>query len=91
MNVEVNLVSAHETLRENILTLLINATDESLNMAGISSETEFTETGMSSIEYLKFVDSIESTFDVTIDLEAEGNLNTVEKFLKVLLKQGVSV
>jgi acyl carrier protein len=81
---------ALNSLREKIFALLFEATDESLNGADISSETEFTETGMSSIEYLKFVDKIESAFGVIIDLEADGNLNTVDKFLKVLLKQGVS-
>lgn len=45
---------------------------------------------MSSIEYLDLVEKIETRFGVSIDLEADGNLTSVDNFLDVLLKQGVS-
>lgn len=89
MNIKVNSSSSSNDLREAIFSLLFDVTDESLSGLGMSSDTDFTETGMSSIEYLKFVDKLETTFGVAIDLGGDGNLNTVEKFLKVLQKQGV--
>ncbi len=81
--------SRHDMLCQKIFLLLRRATDNQLNGEDISSETEFTQTGMNSIEYLRLIDLVETTFDVTIDLVAEKDLNSVGKFVKVLLKQGV--
>lgn len=81
--------SAREELRQKIFVLLSEVTDGSLNSDHISANTEFTETGMSSIEYLELVEKIETTFDVVIDLE-DGSFTSVDNFLDLLLKQGVS-
>jgi acyl carrier protein len=82
--------SAHEALRQKIFGLLSEVTDGSLDGEHIAANTEFTETGMSSIEYLALVEKIETTFDVFIDLETDGDLTSVDSFLNVLVKQGVS-
>ena len=79
--------SAREALRQKIFVLLSEVAGDSLD---IDANTEFTETGMSSIEYLELVEKIETRFNVVIDLEADGSLTSVDKFLDVLLKQGVS-
>ena len=82
--------SAHDALRQQILVLLSEVTGGSLGDDRVDTNTEFTETGMSSIEYLELVEKIETKFGVVIDLEADGSLTSVGKFLDVLLKQGVS-
>jgi acyl carrier protein len=82
--------SAHDTLRQQIFVLLSEVTGGSLASNRIDTTTEFTETGMSSIEYLELVEKIETKFGVVIDLEADGSLTSVDNFLDVLLKQGVS-
>jgi acyl carrier protein len=79
-----------DALRQKIFVLLSEVIGRSLDGDHITAKMEFTETGMSSIEYLELVDKIETTFDVIIDLEADGDLTSVDKFLNVLLKQGVS-
>jgi acyl carrier protein len=82
--------SAHDALRQQIFVLLSEVTGGSLGGNSIDTNTEFTETGMSSIEYLELIEKIETKFGVVIDLEADGSLTSVDKFLDVLLKQGVS-
>ena len=81
--------SEREALRQKIFVLLSEVTGGSLGSDHIAANTEFTETGMSSNEYLELVDKIETTFDVVIDLE-DGSLTSVDNFLDLLLKQGVS-
>jgi acyl carrier protein len=82
--------NARVTLRENIFALLSEVTGGSLNGDHFDTTTEFTETGMSSIQYLELVEKIETTFGVVIDLETDGSLTSVDDFLDLLLKQGVS-
>jgi acyl carrier protein len=82
---------ANDALRQKIFVLLSEATGGSLDSGRIDTDTEFTETGMSSIEYLELVDKVETKFGVVIDLEANGSLTSVGKFMEVLLAQGVSV
>lgn len=81
---------ARDALRQEIFVLLSEVTGGSLDSNHIDTNTEFTETGMSSIEYLELVEKIETKFGVFIDLEADGNLTSVDNFLDLLLKQGVS-
>ena len=82
--------SARDLLRQNVFVLLSEVTGGSLGSGHIDTSTEFTETGMSSIEYLEFIEKIETRFGVVIDLEADGSLTSVDKFLDLLLKQGAS-
>lgn len=70
--------------------LLSELSGGALNSDSIEATTEFPETGMSSIEYLEFVEKIESRFAVFIDLEADGPLTSVDNFLELLLRSGVS-
>lgn len=81
--------SAREALRQKVFALLAEVTGGSLGSDHIAADTEFTETGMSSIEYLELVEKIETTFDVVIDLE-DGSLTTVDNFSDLLVAQGVS-
>lgn len=81
--------SAREALRQKIFALLTEVTGGSLDSDHIAADTEFTETGMSSIEYLELVEKIEATFDVVIDLE-DGSLTSVDNFSDLLVAQGVS-
>jgi acyl carrier protein len=83
--------SVRDALRQEIFVLLSEVTGEPLNSVGIYTDTEFTDTGMSSIQYLELIEKIETKFGVVIDLESDGSLTSVDKFLDVLLKQGVSV
>lgn len=82
--------SARDALRQNIFVLLSEVTGGSLDSGHIDANTEFTETGMSSIEYLEFIEKLETKFGVVIDLEADSSLTSVDKFLDVLLQQGAS-
>lgn len=82
--------SARDALRENIFVLVSEVTGGSLGSSHLDPNTEFTETGMSSIEYLELIDRIETRFSVVIDLEADGSLTSVDKFMDLLLAQGVS-
>jgi acyl carrier protein len=77
---------SREALRKEIFALLAEVTGGSLTSDHIAADTEFTETGMSSIEYLALVEKIETTFDVVIHLE-DGSLTSVDSFLNDLLKQ----
>lgn len=81
--------NAREELRQKIFALLSDVTGGSLGSDRISEDTEFTETGMSSIEYLELVEKIETTFDVVIELEDES-LTSVDNFLDFLSKQDIS-
>jgi acyl carrier protein len=81
---------ARDALRQEIFVLLSKVADGSLSSDHIDTSTELTETGMSSIEYLDLVERIETRFGVSIDLEAEGSLTSVDRFLDLLLRQGVS-
>jgi acyl carrier protein len=83
--------SARDALCQKIFVLLSEVTGGSLGSSHIDTDTEFTETGMSSIEYLEFIDKLETKFSVVIDLEADESLTSVDKFMDLLLKQGVSV
>jgi acyl carrier protein len=85
-----NAESVRDALRQKIFVLLSEVTAGSLGGDHITAKMEFTETGMSSIEYLELVDKIETAFDVIIDLEADRELTSVDKFLEVLVRQGVS-
>lgn len=82
--------SARDALRQKIFVLLSEVTGGSLGSGHIDADTEFTETGMSSIEYLELIDRIETKFGVVIDLEADGSLTSVDKFMDLLVSQGVS-
>lgn len=82
--------SARDALRENLFVLISEVTGGSLGSGRIDPDTELTETGMSSIEYLELIDRIETRFGVVIDLTEDESLTSVDKFMDVLLKQGVS-
>lgn len=86
-------MSAEDTrdaLRQEIFVLLSGVSGGALNPDSIEANTEFPGTGMSSIEYLEFVEKVETRFGVFIDLEADGPLTSIDNFLELLLKSGAS-
>jgi acyl carrier protein len=82
--------SARDALSQKLFALLSEVTGYAPGSGHIDADTEFTETGMSSIEYLELIEKVEAKFGVVIDLEADGSLTSVDSFLDLLLKQGVS-
>jgi acyl carrier protein len=87
-------MSTHDdrhALGQKIFVLLAEVVGESVDGDSIEADTEFTETGMSSIQYLEFIDKVESTFGVAIDLESDRELTTVDKFVDVLLREGAAI
>jgi acyl carrier protein len=82
--------SAREAVRRKIFVLLSEISGGSLDSGSIGADTEFTDTGMSSIEYLELIERIETGFGVVIDLEADGPLTSVDNLSDLLLKQGTS-
>lgn len=82
---------AREELREQIFEVLSEVAGSILDSQKIEADTEFPDTGMSSIEYLAFIEKIETRLDVFIDLEENQDLTTVDKFCDLLLKEAPSV
>jgi acyl carrier protein len=85
----VNSRNVRAELSQKLFALLSEVTGGALDGDRIAADAEFTDTGMSSIEYLALVEKIETTFDVVIDLE-DGSLTSVDSFLDVLVAQGES-
>lgn len=85
-----NADDARDALRQKIFALLAEVTDGSAGGYDIDANTEFPETGMSSIEYLELIEKIETTFGVFIDLEVNGSLTSVDKLADLLLEEGAS-
>lgn len=81
---------ARAQLREQIFSLLSEVAGGVLDSQKIESDTEFPETGMSSIEYLALIEKIETKLDVFIDLEANEDLTSVDKFCDHILEQTTS-
>ncbi|EME64731.1 acyl carrier protein [Amycolatopsis decaplanina] len=78
---------ARAELRQQIFSLLTEVAGGVLENQTIEADTEFPETGMSSIEYLALIEKIETKLDVFIDLEENEDLTTVDKFCDYLLEQ----
>jgi len=83
-------VYARETLQKELAALISEITNGNLSGDQISAETDFSDTGMNSVEYLEFIDKIEKKFDLVIDLESDWSLTSIEKFLDLLSEQDLS-
>lgn len=83
--------SARDALRQKMFDLLSEVAGDSLSGNTVDANTDFTETGMSSIEYLELIEKVETKFGVVIDLEVDGYLTSVDKFSDFLLEQDVAV
>ncbi|MYV31392.1 hypothetical protein GQ649_29700 [Rhodococcus sp. DSM 6344] len=86
-----NVEDARAELRQQIFSLLSEVAGGVLDSQKIERDTEFPDTGMSSIEYLALIEKIETKLDVFIDLEENEDLTTVDKFCDYLLEQAPSV
>jgi acyl carrier protein len=82
--------TSRDALRQEIFTLVSQSTGGSLESDGqFAADTEFPDTGMTSISYLELIDSVETKFGVVIDLESDGpSLTSIDKFVD-FLEQGV--
>ncbi|RJO72343.1 acyl carrier protein [Nocardia panacis] len=89
--VHMSAEDARLELRKQIFAILSEVAGGVLDSQNIESNTEFPETGMSSIEYLALIEKIETKLDVFIDLEANEDLTSVDKFCDYLLEQAPSV
>ncbi|MCP3800883.1 acyl carrier protein [Allokutzneria sp. A3M-2-11 16] len=78
-------------LRKQIFEALYEVAGSLLESQDIGPDTEFPETGMSSIEFLAFIEKIETKLDVFIDLEENQDLTTVNKFCDLLLEEAQAV
>lgn len=77
-------LSQREILQRELTTLISEITDGNLASEKISGDTDFADTGMNSVEYLEFIDRVESKFDVVIDLESDWSLTSIDKFVDLL-------
>ena len=78
---------ARTELRQQLFAILSEVAGGVLDNQVIEGDTEFPDTGMSSIEYLALIEKIETKLDVFIDLEENEELTSVDKFCDYLLEQ----
>lgn len=78
---------ARTELRQQLFAILSEVAGGVLDNQVIAGDTEFPDTGMSSIEYLALIEKIETKLDVFIDLEENEELTSVDKFCDYLLEQ----
>lgn len=78
---------ARTELRQQLFAILSEVAGGVLDSQVIEGDTEFPDTGMSSIEYLALIEKIETKLDVFIDLEENEELTSVDKFCDYLLEQ----
>lgn len=81
--------NTRDALREELFALVSKSTGGSLESEGqFTADTEFPDTGMTSISYLELIDGVETKYGVVIDLESDGPaLTSVTKFVDFLLEQ----
>jgi acyl carrier protein len=79
-----------DALRKELYGLVSEVTGIDLNDDRGDAETNFTETGMSSVEYLEVIDRVERRFGVEIDLESNDMPTSAATFMDFLVRNGVS-
>lgn len=79
-----------ETLQKQLSTLIAEITGGNLDCDQLKADTDFSDTGMNSVEYLELIDRIETKFDIAIDLESDWSLTSIDSFLDLLSKRNVS-
>jgi acyl carrier protein len=77
-------------LREELYGLVSEVTGINLNDGRGDAETNFTETGISSVEYLEVIDRVERRFGVEIDLESNDVPTSAAMFMDFLVRNGVA-
>ncbi|MFJ5117167.1 MULTISPECIES: acyl carrier protein [unclassified Kitasatospora] len=78
-------------LHDRVADLAVTASDGGLPLdAVLVGSSSFAELGMSSLSFLRLIDSLENEFGVYIDLEeAAGTLGTVRGLVRYMEDQGV--
>ncbi len=79
-------------LAQRVAVLVEQATGGTVNQdRALEAKGTFLEIGMTSLAYLRLIDSVENEFGVYVDLEDETvTLNNVETFAAYIETQGVS-
>ncbi|MEV6977287.1 acyl carrier protein [Kitasatospora sp. NPDC093806] len=78
-------------LHVRVADLAVSASDGGLPLEAVTAgSSTFAELGMSSLSFLRLIDSLENEFGVYIDLEeAAGTLGTVDGLVTYMEGQGV--
>ena len=79
-----------DALRNELYGLVSEVTGITLNDDRGDANTNFTETGMSSVEYLEVIDRVEQRFGVEIDLESSDVPTSAAMFMDFLVRNGVA-
>jgi acyl carrier protein len=79
-----------DALRKELYGLVSEVTGITLKDDRGDAEASFTETGMSSVEYLEVIDKVERRFGVEIDLESNDVPTSAAMFMDFLVRNGVS-
>ncbi|MFI2369929.1 acyl carrier protein [Streptomyces sp. NPDC018833] len=85
-------MSKHQLLMERTAKLVATASEGVVSEAkALQSGVTLTEQGLTSLAYLRLIDSVETEFGVYIDLEEDtGFLQSVEGLVNYMVEQGVS-
>jgi acyl carrier protein len=76
-----------DALRKELFVLISEIAGVDMNDDRIDPDMEFIDTGISSVEYLEFVDKVETRFDVVIDLESSDAPTSLGMFVDFLLQE----
>ncbi|MFE1318691.1 acyl carrier protein [Kitasatospora phosalacinea] len=80
-------------LHLRVAEMAVAASDGSLPLDGVvAGAATFADFGMSSLSFLRLIDSLENEFGIYVDLEeAAGTLTTVDGLLRYMDSQGIDV
>jgi acyl carrier protein len=75
---------------ERVVDLVLEASDGDLpRQAVVDGTSTFAELGMSSLSYLRLIDSLENEYGVYVDLENTTGLNSVARFVEYINEQSL--
>jgi acyl carrier protein len=80
-----------DALRKELFVLVSDITGINLNSGHVDAESDFTDTGISSVEYLEIIDRVERRFGVEIDLESNDVPTSAAMFMDFLVRNGASM
>jgi acyl carrier protein len=80
-----------DALRKELFGVVSEITGINLSDGRADAESDFTETGVSSVEYLEIVDRVERRFGVEIDLESNDVPTSAASFMDFLVRKGASM
>jgi acyl carrier protein len=81
------MTATKEQVQKEISEIVKRLAGEGLEGYELGTDTDFTDTGISSLEYLEFVDIIEMKYGIFVDLEADDMLSSVDKFVDYIVRE----